>query len=95
MKHIKTYENRISNEPQIGDYAIIKTPNDNENKRLLIIGIIYEKERDYFFIEYKPNANDYKHQSAFQMEEILFHSTYEKDCVDMIEVLKNSSKYNI
>ena len=92
MKHLKTYENRITDEPQIGDYVVVSVRELSKNDNyVFVIGKIYDKERYYVFVEYKFSNQSMYYRITYDIDELLFRSKDKKDC----EIYLSAKKYNL
>lgn len=107
MKHLKTYESIVSanidNEPQIGDYVLIKSPKSMSSTNLknfwaTHVGQIKKILKDQYgpgssayHVIYKDKYNGEHSRWVFNRKEIIHFSKNKED----IEMLINAEKYNL
>jgi len=97
MRYIKKFEN-MSNDPQIGDYIIVKSDMFMKGEYSIFldnnIGIISDVQKNIVvvdFYNYPGYKNDEKSSRVFNIKEILYYSPNKQD----LEAILVSKKYNL
>jgi len=107
MKYLKKYEGFREydyNHEFVGDYACADTMDTNEESRKFMqnnVGIItqYYEPHNRFRVQYTnvPAEVDLNSDFSywFESDEILYHSKDKQECIEKMEMLRDTNKYNL
>jgi hypothetical protein len=91
MKYIKTYEN-IHPHPNKYDYVIVNFRQTLDVAQITSIVISEQNPFSAFIVEFNDNTG---RTYVYNIRELLYWSDNYNDCLEMIPIILNSTKYNI